>query len=168
MCWYKKSPHALVCPPQMFPECQRLILRNNILLQTTPGTRWVWFSSLCHISSMWTQFVDSGLPCPPELGGLPAANPFTDSLWLYPWPLNCRVNIYLALFRCLRKRLTATTHLAFWFYFFVRFSSFTERMLAAQLLYMYILKKGLTSGRTKPAFRLDSRRRHSWLFSALF
>lgn len=54
----------------------------------------------------------------PELGGLPAANMFEDSLWLYQWPLNCRVNIYLALFWRLRKRLTATILLAFWFLFY--------------------------------------------------
>lgn len=50
---------------------------------------------------------------------------------------------------------------------FVRFSSFTERMLAVQLLYMYILKKGLTSGRTETAFRLDSRKQASWLFFSI-
>lgn len=30
-----------VCSPQMFPECQRPISRNTILLQTIPGTQWV-------------------------------------------------------------------------------------------------------------------------------
>lgn len=44
--------------------------------------------------------------CSTESGGLPAANLFKDSMWLHQWPLN---NIYLALFWCLRKRLTATT-----------------------------------------------------------
>lgn len=93
---------------------------------------WLDFSPSCAITprcglSLWYPH----LLCLPGLGGLPAANLFKDSLWLYQWPLN---NISLALFWCLHKRLTATTHLAFWFSFLIKFGYFTERILVVQLL----------------------------------
>lgn len=66
------------------------------------------------------------------------------------------------------KRLTATTHLAFLFCFFVKFSFFTERVFVVQLLCVYILKKGVNIEWTNQGC-LQSRLQEqaSWLFLSI-
>lgn len=88
------------------------------------------------------------------------------TLRLHQWPPNCHVNIYLALFWCLCKRLTVIQcTLGLLILLLVRFSYFTERTLVcAAPVYLQFGKRDWTSGQVKTVFRLDSRNRNLGFF----